>query len=109
MGWQRRGCRSYFYWTRRVGKRFVCTYIGGPLGELAASLVGLQALDRREASVQRRRMLEEEGKVLQALQRFIDITSLLARATLLGEGFHRHDRGKWRKRRHGRKEYDGER
>jgi hypothetical protein len=72
------------------------------MGELAASLIGLQTLDRREARVRRRRDREGEERVLQALQQLIDITTLLAHATLLVEGFHRHDRGQWRRRRHGR-------
>jgi hypothetical protein len=39
MGWQRRGSKSYFYYTRRLGKRFRCGYIGGGLArDVAAGL-----------------------------------------------------------------------
>ena len=103
MGWQRRGGKSYFYYTRRVGKGFRCDYIGGGhAGDAAAGLLLLAREERREARARRRAARDREQAVLRDLQRFIDLTTLLTRATLLAAGFRRHDRGSWRRRRHGR-------
>ena len=102
MGWQRRGGNSYFYFTRRVGKRFRCDYIGGgDVGDVAAGLIFLAREERREARARRRAARDREKAVLRDLQRLADITNLLARAALLLAGFRRHDRGAWRRRRHG--------
>ena len=91
----------YFYFTRRVGKRFRCDYIGGgDVGDVAASLIFLAREDRREARARRRAAHDRERALLRDLQRFIQLTDLLTRASLLAAGFHRHDRGSWRRRRH---------
>jgi hypothetical protein len=103
MGWQGRGGKSYFYYTRRVGRRFRCDYVGGgDAGELVASMIVLIREERREARARRQAAREREEAVLRELRRAIDLTDLLTRAALQAAGFHRHDRGSWRRRRHGR-------
>jgi hypothetical protein len=102
MGWQRRYGKRYFYYTRRVGNRFRCDYIGGgDAGEVAAGLIFLAREERREARARRRAELDRERAVLRCLQQLVDITNNLTRATLLLAGLRRHDRGAWRRRRHG--------
>jgi len=72
MGWQRRGGKSYFYYTWRVGKGFRCDYIGGgDVGEAAASLICLARDDRLEARVRRQAARDRERALLRDLQRFI--------------------------------------
>jgi hypothetical protein len=107
MGWQRRGAKSYFYFTRRVGKGFRCDFIGGgDVGEVAASLIFLAREERREVRARRRAARDRERMLLRDLQQFISLADLLTRATLLVAGFHRHDRGSWRKRRNVTRKHD---
>jgi hypothetical protein len=103
MGWQARRGGVYFYHTRRLeGGRFRCDYIGnGHAGELAAALILIAQDELREARARRKAARQREKTVLEDLRRFEQLTGLLARATLLACGFHRHDRGTWRTRRHG--------
>src|SRR5262245_31160236 len=98
MAWQRRGSKMYYYYSRRVGKKFRCDYIGGGnVGEVAAGLLFLAWEERREARARRRAARERERALLRGLQCFIRLTDLVTKATLLAAGFHRHDRGPWRR------------
>ena len=88
MAWDKRG---FFYRSRRVGGRVVREYFGrGPLAEMAAHLMARTARDLEAAQSQ------------DADVRFRQFHAQLDRAAaayLLAAGYHRHDRGSWRKRR----------
>lgn len=101
MGWERRARGGQFYTrSRRVGGRVVREYVGaGVLAEVAAAL---DALERERAAEHRR-----EGKAgaerLDAAEALLielcEAADALAAAALLAAGYHRHDRGDWRRRR----------
>jgi hypothetical protein len=99
--WERRE-RGGLYYTRsrKVDGRVVREYVGsGLLGQLAA---------RMDAELRRKRQQEaaawkEEREQIEALtapvEELCEGVEVLARATLLASGYHRHNRGEWRKRR----------
>ena len=91
---------TYYYRSRREGKRVVKEYVGaGPAAELLAAVEERERewhqveADRRRAEMAR--MDAADAEVDDLCRR----VELLVRATLLGAGYHRHDRGEWRKRR----------
>jgi hypothetical protein len=96
MAWDNRGTRRYFYRSRRVGKRVVRDYFGaGPLGELAALLVGELRRARNRHARRAARLDDADGP----FRLYHDLLDQAAAAHLLAAGFHRHDRGPWRRRR----------
>jgi hypothetical protein len=89
MGWEQRGKRKYFYRSRREDGRVVREYVGG--GE------DLEAAAKRdEAERAQRAELKRIGVILDALRIVIDV---LIEDQMIAAGYHRHDRGPWRKKR----------
>jgi hypothetical protein len=99
--WERRQRGgSYYTRSRKMSGRVVREYVGGGLlGHFAA---------RMDATKRRKREWEaaawkEERERLEALQASVEelceSAEILARAALLAAGYHRHNRGGWRKRR----------
>jgi hypothetical protein len=69
----------------------------GPAAELAAATDDLRRLQQRDAASERR---QEETRYLEAATPLLELchgTDILARAALVAAGFHRHDRGEWRR------------
>jgi hypothetical protein len=89
MGWEQRGKRKFFYRSRRENGRVVREYVGG--GEEAEA-----AAKRDEAERAQRAELKRIGVVLDALRIVIDV---LIEDQMIAAGYHRHDRGPWRKKR----------
>jgi len=104
MSWeQRNGCGAYYTSSHREDGRIVREYYGtGELGQLAADVdaIGRQArlFERDARAAERDRIAAIEDPVV-AFGRAVD---LAISADLLVAGYHRHDRGPWRRRR-GRK------
>lgn len=100
MPWKRRGDRQYFYRSRRVGGRVVTEYVGtGTLGERAAAEIECDresCVAARAAEQQRGR---EEREWQDKVDRVVSETCGLAAWIMQAAGYHRHDRGPWRKRR----------
>ena len=100
MGWEQRRGRSYYYRSVRSDGRVTKEYLGsGPAAELAATLDGRR---REERANQRRRVADERARWVDLEQPTADLeglTNRLAAAALLLAGYHRHDRGEWRRRR----------
>lgn len=96
MAWVKKGNQRYFYRSRRVGRRVVREYFGrGPLAELAAHL--MDRLRRaRAVHDQKAARLDDADAQFRLLHDRLDRA---AEAHLLVAGYHRHDRGRWRKRR----------
>jgi uncharacterized tellurite resistance protein B-like protein len=101
MGWESRGGSGRYY-TRSVrqGGRVLRQYVGtGPGAEAAARADSL----RREASEARRvAILSAINEIAQAdalVKTVADAAETTTRAALLLAGYHRHDRGAWRRRR----------
>ena len=97
--WERRE-RGGLYYTRsrKVNGRVLREYVGGgALGQLAARL---DAEERRKRQ-QEVAACEEEREQMEALvapvEELCEATEILARAVLLAAGYHRHNRGGWRK------------
>ena len=101
MAWEARsrGRGRYYTRSRKVAGRVVREYIGtGPVAEIAAAADALRRADRRAALEARR---AEEARWRAALTPLVELcraADLMARATLLAAGYHRHSRSSWRKR-----------
>ena len=102
MGWEFHGQRRYYTRSRKANGRVVREYIGGgAIGELAAAADALRHVERRIARAARQ---AEQARLEEALVPSLQlwqVAELVARAELLLAGYHRHDRGKWRRKRHG--------
>jgi hypothetical protein len=102
MPWVRRGRYRYYVRRRKVQGAFVRQPFGrGPEAQLAAALT---ARNQREREAEWARRRQERGRWetdTRILQRLIAVSDLLVRAALLAAGFHEHQQGDWRRRRHG--------
>jgi hypothetical protein len=90
----------YYYRARKEGRRVVKEYVGAGQAALLAQMLDEQHRTRQlaEAAEQRAAMaaFEAEEAPIEDLCRHIETVT---RATLLGAGYHRHERGEWRQRR----------
>jgi len=104
MSWeQRNGCGKYYTSSHREHGRIVREYYGtGDLGQLAADVdaLGVQTrlFEREDRAKERDRIAATEDPLVE-FDRAVD---LAISAELFVAGYHRHDRGPWRRRR-GRK------
>ena len=101
MGWESRsGGRRYYYRAKKVGRRVVKTYLGGPgVGEHAesedAQRTALQA-EQRERDRDLVAVFDRMGPLLDLVDAAIDAVT---REAFEESGFYRHHRGEWRRRR----------
>lgn len=105
MGWERRNRGGLYYTTsRREGGRVVRTYIGR--GEAAEAIAQLDALDSEERAAEaaawraERERREAQDREFKA---YCELVEAMAGAVLTVAGYHRHDRGQWRRKRHDNK------
>ena len=97
MGFDRRG---YYYRSVRDGDRVRRVYIGkGPAAQLSARLVEQRRSERRAVSRAWRAREAALAGPDDRLRQLSELADGMARATLLAAGYHRHDRGAWRRRR----------
>ena len=96
MAWEARGgCRFYYRVVRDDG-RVRRLYLGnGPVAELAARDAELRRAERQARARSQARLEAAEA----ASRELAELADLLVRAALVAAGYHRHDRGNWRKRR----------
>jgi hypothetical protein len=101
MAWEKRGDgRRYFYRSERVGGRVRKTYFGaGPAASVAAGRVADDRAARAEAVAALRSERERLKPVERAVEALAAGTDLALAAALLAAGFHKHDRGAWRRKR----------
>lgn len=104
MSWEKD--RRYYTRSRRANGRIVREYVGGgAVGEIAAAR-DLEARRERAEEAEERRRDRERLREMEALdsdvEAFYEAVEVLAQAALVAAGYHRHDRGEWRKRREGR-------
>jgi len=86
---EQRGNRKFYYRVRRENGRLTKEYIGsGPEAEAAAARAETKRAERAE--------LKRIGVVLDALRIIIEV---LIEREMIAAGYHRHDRGPWRKKR----------
>ena len=99
--WEKRE-RGGLYYTRsrKVNGKVVREYVGGgPVGKIAALEDEYERRRREEEAV----FWKEEREHLEALaapvEEMCETSEVIARAVLVASGYHRHNRGEWRKRR----------
>ena len=100
MAYENRGNSRYYYESRRTGRRVRRIYYrSGKAAEVVAGLIG----ERKAVQARERDQLRAERAVLEPLERALndldEACRILMAAVLYMEGFHRHDRSAWRKRR----------
>ena len=96
VAWEARGGGRYYYKVSRDDGRVRRLYLGnGPVAELAARDAELRRAERRARARSQARLEAAEA----ASQELAELADLLARAALVAAGYHRHDRGAWRRRR----------
>src|SRR5215203_2249945 len=101
MGWEKRE-RGGPYYTRskKINGRVVREYVGGGLLGRTAADVDARERQRREEEVEARQTERERLEALDGpVAKLCEITEALSRAALLAGGYHRHNRGEWRKKR----------
>src|SRR5262249_36568801 len=101
MAWEMRGGSGPYYTrSRREGGRGIREYIGGGLRRELAAAADQTARQQREVLAS---SLATERADLLPLEQLMDtlhtVTDALARTELVQNGFHRHARGQWRRRR----------
>ncbi|QDV34414.1 hypothetical protein [Tautonia plasticadhaerens] len=100
MPWKRRGGRSYFYESRREGRRVRSVYVGSGW---RAELVTDRLAEHREArQADRRHHRARRASEATKERAFDDLFTLsrdMAEWALRSAGFHRPNRGPWRRRR----------
>ena len=97
MGFDRRG---YYYRSVRDGDRVLRVYLGnGPVAQLAALMVQERRSGRRALSLAWQAREAALAGPEDRLRELDELAERMTRATLLAAGYHRHDRGLWRRRR----------
>jgi hypothetical protein len=104
MGWERRrGNRYYYYRCEWRGGRCIKRYIGrGRAAEIAA-----REDRQKQAARAARRYAAEIERALEkpasdSLVELDGVVTVAIHSALTAAGYHRHQRGKWRKKRHGK-------
>ena len=72
---------------------------GGVLGELAAQMDAERRRRREEEKAVQRKERERLDALVAPLEELCEAAEIIARAALVASGYHRHNRGEWRKRR----------
>ena len=100
MPWQQRGTKRYYYRSERRGGRPVRRYVGAAASAAAALVAAaddLRRLEREVAARESRAERDRQQGAEAALQKLCEASDIVARAALVGAGYHRHDRGEWRR------------
>ncbi len=101
MAWEtRNGKGRYYTHSRKVNGRVVREYVGnGPCAELAAQLDEGRRIERQQRAEADRNERERVQAVETELDAFCALASALATLALEAAGYHRHNRGEWRRKR----------
>src|SRR5260370_35491485 len=97
MGWKQRGNRSYYYESRREGRRVVSEYRG--TGEAGVLFAGIDRLMRQKRDLQwaqEKAEREEIKREEREIAAWFDGIEALATGAMLAAGFHKHH-GHWRR------------
>ena len=99
--WERRQRGGPYYTrSRKEGGKVIREYVGGgDLGEPAAHMDAEERRLREEEKVSRREERERLDTLAAPVEELCEAAEVIARATLIASGYHRHNRGEWRKRR----------
>jgi hypothetical protein len=99
MGWETRARGGHYYTrSRRSGRRVVREYVGsGRVAELHAALDEQERSARLARKREERRERERYVTADNLLDEFVNLARLYCDAEFVIAGFHRHDRGEWRR------------
>jgi hypothetical protein len=100
MAWELRGNRTYYYRSVRSGTRVTKEYAGG--GLMGALAEEFEEEQREQRAHERATCKKERAKwaaLEESARELDDLAELLTAAMLTTTGYHRHDRGEWRRRR----------
>jgi hypothetical protein len=101
MAWERRKNRRYYYRSIRDGPQVKRLYFGaGAAGQRAAWEDICRRLEQDYQAWQRHQEEENVQDAAAPLDALIEATDLLARASLLAAGYHQHNHGEWRLKKH---------
>ncbi len=92
--------RGYYYRSERHGTKVHRQYIGK--GEGAESMAMFEAIEREkreEAALLTKEEMTQLDDIDSQLKTLSEDVELIARAAMMVAGYHRHNRGEWRKRR----------
>jgi len=105
MAWETRESGRYYYRSQRVNGHVVKRYVGA--GVVAEAMADLDAMERKQREQERAKMNAQRNRI-SALDHRIGTLSRAVDAAvaqvLTAAGYHRHDRGAWRKRRKGQEQ-----
>jgi hypothetical protein len=98
MSWEQRGSQKYYYRVRRgPNGHLVKTYYGsGPAAQRAAQDDDHKRTLRQQTQLDQQRLRYLETQLLA----LTNVVRTFVAASLLGHGFHQHQRGDWRRWRH---------
>jgi len=101
MAWEtRKGTGCYYTRSKRVNGRVVREYIGtGTVAQMIAMLDGQSRRERDEERAARNARRAEFGRATALVDRSWEAVLGLTRAVLVSNGYYRHHRGEWRKKR----------
>jgi hypothetical protein len=102
MAWEKRqGKGRYYTRSQRINGRVVRRYVGtGPAAELAATEDALSCVERKVETETEKAKQRRHEELTAPLDELCSLTDLLLKAALLSAGYHQHDRGAWRRRKH---------
>ena len=102
MGWERRRNGTYYYRAKKVTGRVVKQYVGArPLAELLAAHDARERAERLAAAEARRAERARLATIDGPAEVSHEAVEALLRANLVLAGYHRHQRGEWRRRQDG--------
>ena len=99
MAWKTINGRRYYYRSVREGSRVRSEYCGGILGELASAITCRDEHERFLNRTEQREEREEWDEIDRALDELAGDARHLAEGVLAANGYHKHNRSEWRKRR----------
>ena len=99
MAWKTINGRQYYYRSVRVGSRVRSEYYGVALGEVAAAFAREDDVEKLLNRTQDREEREEWDEIDRALDELARDARHLAEGVLVANGYHKHNRSEWRKRR----------
>jgi hypothetical protein len=101
MPWVQRKSKRYYYRSFRERGRVRTVYVG--TGQVAESAAAADNARRAARAAQQTGLRTEQGRfgeVDGVVDHASQATDAVVRANLMFAGFYRHERGRWRKRRH---------
>lgn len=100
MGWEQHGKYKYYYRAKREYDRIVKQYFGrSETARMQAAIDDVRRKERRAAQAARQKEKERLDKLDEGVEQLCELADLVAHLALTYAGYHRHNKGEWRKRR----------